>query len=1056
MGVGKKRQDRISFSKLGIFFKFDLCFFTFYYLSMGEKDKSVQCPKCYTINREGSQSCSKCGSMLKKIQDTLSYFPNKDFPSDKLIQFQPGKMFDNRYRIVEEIGRGGMGRIYKAEDTKLNITVALKIIRSKYSSNPLFIEQFKKETLTARSISNENVIRIYDLGETKRIKYISMEYIKGQNLSEFIHTSGSLSIDTSINIAQQICEALKAAHQKGIVHQDLKPSNIMIDNSGQIYVMDFGLARSQYFQEEGISGGISGTPQYMSSEQAQGKKVDQRSDIYSFGIIMYEMLTGKPPFEAKTMTEYLQKQISEVPKPLSKLNSHIPLFLENLILKCLEKDREKRYRSAEEILTEFNKIRSELKPLSLTGRLNKYKYVALAAILLFFMVTSIYLWINKSTLPLAESQRISLAIMYFVNNTGDDNLDYMEKTFCELVIADMLQSQYIRVITGDRLYAILKKINLHKISTYSSDDLSQVAALGGVDYILQGNITQAGEIFRINTSLHEARTMELIGANRVEGAGRDSIFSMADQLTRKIKEAFQLSAADIAQDTDKDVMSITTNSPEALKYYIEGKLLYKEGEFQESINALGKAIALDPEFALAYVKISEDYYYIGDIEHGDKYLTKALSLLNKVSEREYHLIQAYAAYSPQMEMEHYQKLLELFPDDLEGNGYLAARYRNLEEWDLAQERFEKIIEIDPRDELTYANLSYIYMAKGLYDKARNILISNQPMFTDLVSYHYNLATAYLCDGQYDFALNEVSKALSLEPDDYLCNELQGNIYQITGNFKSAEKNYYQLTDGDDFISQYMGRLWLSHVFLMRGKYAQLKNDIVKNLERFKEFEFKPGLFNFRILSVYICLQNNLYAQALEESTKAMEVAEETGYHDYKNFALLFRGIVYAKMKKFKEARETADKLKKHIEESTKNKSMRYYHNLLGEIARAEGDISDAIKEFMTAVSLLSTEHSKLDLHILFHESLASALFENKDFGKALKEYEKITSLSTGRLRWADKYSLSFYWQGKIHQIQGTTDKASEFYNKFLEIWRNADPELPEIAEAKKQLASLNP
>jgi serine/threonine protein kinase/Flp pilus assembly protein TadD len=1023
---------------------------------MGEKDKPVQCPKCYTVNPEDSQLCSKCGFILKQIPDTLSYIPYKDTPSDKFIQFNPGDMFDNRYRIVEEIGRGGMGRIYKAEDTSLNITVALKIIRSKYSSNPLFIEQFKKETLTARSISHKNVIRIYDLGEAQRIKYISMEYIKGPNLSEFIHTSGSLSIATAINITHQICEALKAAHQKGIVHQDLKPSNIMIDSSGQTYVMDFGLARPKYIQEADTSEGISGTPQYMAPEQARGEKVDQRSDIYSFGIIMYEMLTGKPPFEANTTKEYLHKQVAEIPKPPSKLNPNIPHLLEHIIIKCLEKDSDNRYQSADEILVDVNKMKLELKPLSFPGRLKKYKYVAIAAVLLFFMVTSIYLWINKSISPLTKSERISMAIMYFVNNTGDDNLDYMGKTFCELVIADMLQSQYIRVITGDRLYAILKKLNLHKTSTYSSEDLSQVAALGGVDYILQGNITQAGKTFRINTSLHEARTMELIGAERVEGTGRDSIFSMVDQLTRRIKEAFQLSAVDIAQDTDKDVMSITTNSPEALKYYIDGKLLYEESEFQESINALEKAIALDPEFALAYVKISQDYYYMGNTDQGDKYLTRALSLLNKVSEREYHLIQAYAAYSPQMEMEHYQKLLELYPDDLEGNGYLAARYRNWEEWDLAQERFEMIMEIDPREELTYENLAYIYMAKGLYDKARNILISNQPMLTNLVSYHNNLATIYLCEGQYEFALDEINKALSLEPDDYLGNELQGNIYQITGNYKSAEKTYRQLIEGDDFLYQYMGRLWLSHVYLMRGEYTRLKNDIVKDLEHFNEFNFKPGLFNFRILSVYILLQNNLFAEALEESTKAMEVAEEAGYHGYKNFALLFRGIVYAKMKKYTEARETADKLKKHIEESTKNKSMRYYHHLIGEIARTEGDISVAIKEFKTAVSLLSPEHTKLDVHILFHDSLASVLFENRDFGKALKEYEKITSLSTGRLRWGDKYSLSFYWLGKIHQIQGKTDKAIEFYNKFLEIWTNADRELPEIAEAKKQLASLNP
>ena len=1021
---------------------------------MGEKDKPVQCPKCYTVNIEDSQFCSKCGSALEEALETLSYTPTDEALQDELIQFQPGDVFDNRYRIVEEIGRGGMGRVYKAEDTELSITVALKFIRPKFSLNPIFVERFKKETLTARSISHEHVIRIHDFGDAEKIKYISMEYIKGQNLGELIQASGSLTIETAVNMTKQMCEALKTAHHKGIVHQDLKPSNIMIDNSGQAYIMDFGLAKSLYIQDAALSGRITGTPQYMSPEQAKREKVDQRSDIYSLGIMMYEMLTGKTLFDADTREDYMEKHINEFPKSPSSINPNIPHLLENIVLKCLEKDRNKRYQNAEEIISELDKLIIEPKPLSLTKSIQRYWYVPLIAVLLFFIAASIYLSKKAPPASFSKEKRMSLAIMYLMNNTGDKSLDYMGKTFSELLISDLLQSQHIRVITGDRLYDILKKMNLIDASNYSTNDLKQVAVLGGVDYILQGHITRGGEMLRINTSLHRADTLEPIGAAKVEGKGEESLFTMVDGLTREIKEDFNLSPEDIARDIDKDVMTITTNSPEALKHYIEGKLLYRERKFQESIHVLEKAIELDPEFALAYVKISEDYYYLADVEQGNKYLTKALSLLNKVSEREYYLIQAYAAFTTEMEMENYQKLLELYPDDLEANGYLASKYRNMEEWDLARERFEKLVEIDPNNELNYENLANIYEAKGLYEKARKILESHQHLFSNLVSYHVRLGTTYLAEGKFDQAFEEAEKALSIESDSFEANELLGHIHHIRGNFESAENVYSQMIDGDYFVSQYMGHLWQSHLYLMRGEYERLEDDIVQGLEYYQKLNFKPGLFNFKILRVYIYMQKNFLPEALQESNEAVESANEGGFLAYKNSSLHFRGLVYVKMNKLIEARETAERLKQKIEESGRNKLLRHYYHLIGEIARAEEDILKAIDDFEVAVSLLSAQHFKTDVHIFYLDSLASAYYESGNLEKAKREYENITALTTGRLRWGDKYPKAFYWLGKICQIQGNNEKAIEHYNKFLEIWSNADPDLPEALDARKQLEAL--
>jgi serine/threonine protein kinase/Tfp pilus assembly protein PilF len=1025
-----------------------------YYFSMGKEEKSAQCAKCYTLNPEDSQFCSKCGSALEIFQETLSYSPDEEAIADELIQFKPGDIFDKRYRIIEEIGRGGMGRVYKAEDTELNITVALKIIRPRFSSHLSFIERFKKETLLARSISHDNVIRIHDLGEADNIKYISMEYIKGQNLRDFIQSSGSLSADTVANLSRQMCEALKAAHKKGILHQDLKPSNIMIDNSGQAYIMDFGLARSLFTRDTSLKKGVTGTPQYMSPEQAEGKKLDKRSDVYALGTIMYEMVTGKPLFDGSTKEELYQKHISETPKPPSKINPSIPHLLDSIILKSLEKDREKRYQRVEEIISDLDKLKSQPLLTSFANWLKRYWYVPSTAILALLIITSIILWKKTSLSPLSKGKRISLAITYLMNNTGDKNLDYMGKTFSELLIADLLQSQHIRVITGDRLYDVLKALDLLESSFYSSEDLKQIATSSGVDYILQGNFSKEGDFFRVNTSIHETSSMEPIGAERVEGNKIESIFSMVDGLTRKIKEDFNLSPEDIARDIDKDVMNITTNSPEAMKHYIEGKLLFKEYDFEKSIQALEKAIDLDPEFALAYVKLSEDYFYLVNAEQGERFLSKALSLLNKVSDREFYLIQSYAAFTSETQMESFQKLLELYPDDIEAATYLAARYRNLEEWDQALNAFEKVIEIDPQDDNAYENIAFIYMAKGLYKEAWEFLKTNEHMVSDKITLLVRLGTAYLCGHKYDQALEEVNTALSLAPDSYTVNELKGHIHQISGDLESSEESYRTIAEMDYFMYQYMGRLWVAHLHLMKGEYEWVENEVIKILEEYQKINFLPGVFNFKILCTYIELQGGNFSEALDLSAQALEAANEANFQDYIYNALYFRGLTYAKMKRFKETRETAEKLKRRIEDSENKKNMRYYHQLNGEIARAGGDISQAIEDFETVLSLLPAQHLKSDIHILFFDSLASAYLEKQDLKKAQKEYEKILTLTTGRLRWGDKYSLAYYHLGKIHQVMGDEEKSREYYNEFLELWGDANPNLNEILDAKEQITAL--
>ena len=258
----------------------------------------MKCPKCQAENPESTKFCGECGTQLiPPVEAQPSFTKTIETPQEELTT---GSIFANRYQVIEELGRGGMGKVYRVLDKKLNEEVALKLIKPEISSDKRTLERFKNELKLARKVSQKNVGRMFDMGEETGTHYITMEYVPGEDLKSSIKRFGQLSVSKSLDIAKQICEGLSEAHKSGIVHRDLKPSNIIIDKQGNVRIMDFGIARS--IKDKGLTGEgvIIGTPEYMSPEQVEGKEVDPRSDIYSLGVVLYEMMTGRPPFEGDT------------------------------------------------------------------------------------------------------------------------------------------------------------------------------------------------------------------------------------------------------------------------------------------------------------------------------------------------------------------------------------------------------------------------------------------------------------------------------------------------------------------------------------------------------------------------------------------------------------------------------------------------------------------------------------------------------------------------------------------------------------------------------------
>jgi len=318
----------------------------------------MKCPRCQFDNPAETNYCGKCGfSLFRKGEEAFAPTLTLETP---VYSLERGGTFADRYEIIEEVGKGGMGRVYKVFDRKIKENIALKLLKPEIAADLRTIERFRNELKFARRISHPHVCRMYDLGEAGQMHFITMEYVTGEDLKSFIRRAGHLTEAKALSIAEQITEGLAEAHRLGVIHRDLKPQNVMIDRDGNAKVMDFGIARSLHAAGFTGSGIMVGTPEYMSPEQAEASGVDQRSDLYSLGIIIYEMVTGKVPFSGETPLSVALKQKTEIPRNPRELNAMISEDLSRLIMKCLEKEKERRYQTAAELRADLDRIEKRL------------------------------------------------------------------------------------------------------------------------------------------------------------------------------------------------------------------------------------------------------------------------------------------------------------------------------------------------------------------------------------------------------------------------------------------------------------------------------------------------------------------------------------------------------------------------------------------------------------------------------------------------------------------------------------------------------------------------
>ena len=625
----------------------------------------------------------------------------------------------SHYNVIEEISRGGMGVVYRALDINLSREVALKVLPEDLLHDPGRRARLLQEARAASALEHPHIAVIHEVGEAEGgITFIAMELIRGEKLSETLGR-GPLPPLRSLTLATEIAEGLARAHEKGIVHRDLKPSNVMVTDDGHAKVIDFGLAKLVETMDNDAAtasvhgprtdrGLVLGTAAYMSPEQARGAAVDRRSDIFAFGVTLYEMVTGRPAFQGQSSLDTMQAVLTQPVPPLPALggsSAEATADLQRIIAKCTAKDPDDRYQGLKDVIVDLRAARRRLEsaqtsaaatpsgaiqpagrtPGSRTGVLG-------AAALLVAIVAAGFLWWRRPDAPAppARSGKPAVAVLYFDNNTGDASLDWMRVGLTDMIVTDLSQSVDIEVLGTDRLVQILQQLKRADDKVISAEVIEEIARRAGVDQVVVGSYVRAGDTIRISARLQDARTGRIVSAERVEGAGESGLFALVDELTRRFKTtmatlggarttALLRAPGDAKPETlDRGLTDITTSSIEAYRHYAEGINFLERGQPLRAIPLLEQAIGLDANFAMVYAKLAVACGNLQMLAKRDTNAKRAIELAGRLTTRERYYIQGYfLSTNPDtaaQSIEAYQQLLKLHPEHHAARHNLGAHF----------------------------------------------------------------------------------------------------------------------------------------------------------------------------------------------------------------------------------------------------------------------------------------------------------------------------------------------------------------------------------------------
>lgn len=772
------------------------------------------CPSCGASNPENITVCKQCGRGVTEADDSQTFILEDPANAPAAASaggmswgtihsrpgaygaspLAPGSNF-GRYRIEARLGEGGMGTVYRAFDTELNRTVALKLVRPELATSAQTMQRFKQELLLASRVTHKNVLRIHDLGDWNGVKFISMALVEGQDLATLLERSGRLPLERGLRFARQLCAALAAAHAEGVVHRDLKPQNILIDGADNVYISDFGLAKSL---EAEISmgtrtGQILGTPRYMSPEQVEAKEVDARSDLYSLGLIFYEIFTGELPFRGDSAMQLMYQRVSERPRDPRQANPELPEYLSNLILKCLEKDPANRYRSAQEVLADLeaqhaparagtDTISIQLPKPTRRGAAIAMGVIAIVAGALTVIPATRHA--IRGMLPGAKANeagaiRFRMAVLPLKVVSGDASLQYVAEG-----VVDSLRAK----LAGLRNVYVPASVS----ATVAARPDQEIADRLGVNILVRGNLQSAGDQIRVTLRADDVRGGRNLLTREFPGVRQD-VLRLEDQIFNDLSDTLTIQRT--SEETARNAMRPTQNL-EAYDLYLQGasriRVKPTAKDYQNGLTLFEKAVQLDPGFPLAYAGIADASLRIYRATKDKAALQRAQSAAEEAERLNPNLPEVHASLGsiygavgriPEAISE-LKKALALAPNSDDVLRRLGRAYEAAKQRDQAIAAYQQAILVNPYLATNYQFLGLTYYDLGENRKAMDALLEATKLDPgDSDGWGYLGVTYYRLE-RIDDCIAALQKAIQIQPKPTHYSNL-GTAYFFSGRFQDA-------------------------------------------------------------------------------------------------------------------------------------------------------------------------------------------------------------------------------------------------------------------------------
>jgi len=1037
---------------------------------------SIKCPTCHSENPEKQQFCGTCGTQLPPPQGHAPVLTKT--LQTPVHELSTGSTFAGRYQVIEELGRGGMGRVYKVLDTKIQEKIALKLIRPEIASLKDTIERFSNEIRLARRIGHRNVCRMFDIGEAEGAHFITMEYVHGEDLKSMIEMSGSLSLGMLLNVGKQVCDGLAEAHGLGVIHRDLKPQNIMIDKHGNAKIMDFGIARS--VREKGITGPsvMIGTPEYMSPEQAEAKEVDHRSDIYSLGIILYEMATSHVPFEGETALSIAMKHKGEAPKDPKKLNPAIPADLGGVILRCLEKDPAKRYQGAADVRSELERIekglptselvvpeRKTITSRQITVRLpSKKVWIPAAAVLVALLAVAVW-----QLIPEKAGAGRPVAVIGFKNQTGDANLDYLREAIPHLLITSLEQSKRLRVTSWERMKDILRNSGRAAAAIFDEEAAFAACRKEGIEALVLGSYVKAGQTFATEVNVLDTSSKHILKSASAKGEGIDSILkSQIDEISRAIRRGIALPPLKIDAPGRK-IIDLTTGSMEAYDTYLKASEAFDNFFYKEARELAEKAVAVDPEFAIAFRLLSEAAGQLRDQPARDAALEKAKALSARATEKERLFIDArYASIiesDPAKQRRLLEELVTKYPDEKEAHFELGMVYESVGLMREAIAANDQAIAVDPKYGPAINQLGYLHAQVADFAKAAQYFERYAELNPGLPNPLDSIAEMNMFLGNLDEAIARYRAVLAIKPDFYSSCRGLAYTYALKEDYPETERWIEEFNKRAPTPQARMEGFWL------KSFYDYLLGRLDRSLAGYMALREQAGKFGSPYFAATVDWITSFIFADKGEYGKASEAAQ--GWQDYlakyssqesvfnaadKAYHLGRVGLVEGRPEGVEAHVKEIGELLPRMEPNDR-KMMSLRRSLLrAEAALARSAMDDAIEagrevEFGGLDSANTGDVARYNTPFL-KDVLARAYWKKGDLEKAVAEYERLTAIDPkSQLRMLIP-PLYHYRFGRVLEEKGERERAVLEYGKFLKYWADADPRFVELMDARKRLAKL--